>query len=57
MKRLFIVKSAVGKIQNVDGKTYWQKKPLAKAARDSLGGIEAGYYVSKGPDHFRNYKG
>jgi len=48
MKRLFVVKDSKGKVVSKDS---FDDKMRAKAFRDLLGGIEHGYYVSRGKDH------
>ena len=58
MKRLFSVKS---KTKGVLSKKWtddnqFDNKEEAKAMRDLLGGVKAGFFISRGIDH-RNYKG
>jgi hypothetical protein len=61
IKRLFCVKNGKGKMQiphgnlatdAYDSSGFFKSKSEAKKFRDSLGsGVDAGFYVSRGPDH------
>jgi len=51
MKRLFVVKKHGKTVKN----SGYELKGEAKADRDALGGVEAGFTVSKGPDHKGNH--
>lgn len=53
MKRLFCVKHTHNPkaVKAVGIDCFFDNKPEAKQARDSVGGVDAGFYVSRGPDH------
>jgi len=56
MKILFIVKDRSGRVVRIGKETFDQVTPFtnkmqAKAARDELGGISAGFYVTQGSGH------
>lgn len=64
MKRLFFIRKPNGKMYNPDSQFidfyhdgsmsvegYFHNKMDAKIVRNALGGVEAGYHVSRGPDH------
>lgn len=63
MKRLFCVKDKNSKLQplgtfgNKDEPVYTDDKQHAKHVRDELGGVKAGYHVSRGPDHIGKHSG
>ena len=67
MKRLFCVRTRANKIFNInrdfaeaypeykygishDG-SFFEVKSTAKKFRDLVGGVERGFYISRGPDH------
>lgn len=52
MKQLFVVKHSNQKLIKQAGiSSGFDNKQDAKKARDNAGGIDAGFYVSKGKDH------
>lgn len=52
MKKLFQLTGPKGKPVKEKGEVvYFDKKHKAKAAREDLGGLGAGFHVSRGPDN------
>ena len=52
MKKLFIIKNIrPGEVKRAGVDVPFDNKMEAKRVRDMVGGVEKGFYISRGPDH------